>query len=169
MLPNPGGIALDKAGNIYLSHFPTSARNKDTNPDRLTVYAPSGKLLHEWGKTGTGPGEFNYPGGMAIATDGRVYIADQTNHRMQMLDPNGRFLVAWGKYGTKPGEFGGNTNPGHGPEAPISSRSTSRATSTRPKPWTAACRNSLAEGTFLLGFGTLEDRPGSFGREFEPL
>ena len=47
---------------------------------------------------------------MAIAPDGRVYVADQTNHRMQVLDPNGRFLATWGKYGTKPGEFGGNYN-----------------------------------------------------------
>ena len=73
VLPNPGGIALDKAGNIYLSHFPTAVGSKDVNPDRLTVYSPAGTLLHEWGKTGAGPGEFSYPGGMVIAQDGRVY------------------------------------------------------------------------------------------------
>ena len=66
VLPNPGGIALDKVGNVYLSHFPTAVGSKEVNPDRLTVYSHAGKLLHEWGKTGTGPGEFSYPGGMAI-------------------------------------------------------------------------------------------------------
>src|SRR5579863_5456918 len=29
VLPNPGGIALDRAGNIYLSHFPASVLTKD--------------------------------------------------------------------------------------------------------------------------------------------
>ena len=53
VLPNPGGIALDKAGNIYLSHFPTSVLNKDISPDRITVYSATGTLLHEWGKTGS--------------------------------------------------------------------------------------------------------------------
>ena len=52
VLPNPGGIALDKAGNVYLSHFPTAVGSKGVNPDRLTVYSPAGKLLHAWGKSG---------------------------------------------------------------------------------------------------------------------
>ena len=108
--PNPGGIALDKAGNIYLSHFPTAVGTKEVNPDRVSVYSPAGKLLHEWGKSGIGPGEFSYPGGMIVGRDDRLYIADQTNHRIQVLDLQGHFLATWGKHGTKPGEFGGNTN-----------------------------------------------------------
>jgi RND superfamily putative drug exporter len=47
---------------------------------------------------------------MIIAPNDRLYVADQTNHRIQVLDLNGRFLAEWGKHGTKPGEFGGNTN-----------------------------------------------------------
>ena len=169
VLPNPGGIALDKMGNIYLSHFPTAVGSKEVNPDRLTVYSPAGKLLYEWGKTGTGPGEFSYPGGMAIAKDGRVYVADQTNHRMQILDSSGRFLSTWGKYGTKPGEFGGNTNVkscAGGPDFVALDKQgnvyTTEAMDGRVQKFTA-------DGAFLFAFGDLEDRPGSFGREFEPL
>ncbi len=169
VLPNPGGIALDKAGNLYLSHFPASARTKDTNPDRLTVYAPSGKLLHEWGKTGAGPGEFNYPGGLAIAPDGRVYIADQTNHRMQVLDPDGRFLFAWGKHGTKPGEFGGNTNPRSRAGGPDFVALDKRGNVYTTEAMDGRIQKFTSDGTFLLGFGTLEDRPGGFGRDFKPI
>jgi DNA-binding beta-propeller fold protein YncE len=109
VLPNPGGIALDTAGNVYVSHFQASKRSAIT-PHRVSVYSPGGKQLHEWGKTGTGPGEFSYPGGLAVAPDGRVYVADQTNHRVQVLRPDGQFLTTWGKYGTKPGEFAGKTS-----------------------------------------------------------
>ena len=169
VLPNPGGIALDKAGNTYLSHFPRAVGSNDVHPDRLTVYSPAGKLLHEWGKTGTGPGEFNYPGGMIIAPSGRPYVADQTNHRIQVFDLNGRFLAEWGKHGTKPGEFGGNTNVksrAGGPDFVALDKEgnvyTTEAMDGRVQKFTA-------DGAFLSAFGNLEDRPGGFGRDFQPI
>jgi tripartite motif-containing protein 71 len=169
VLPNPGGIALDKAGNTYLSHFPTAVGSKAVNPDRISVYSPAGKLLHEWGKTGTVAGEFSYPGGMVVAHDDRLYVADQTNHRIQVLDLQGRFLATWGKHGTKPGEFGGNTtikSRAGGPDFVALDKQgniyTTEAMDGRVQKFTA-------EGAFLLAFGDLEDRPGSFGREFKPL
>jgi len=92
VLPNPGGIALDKSGNIYLSHFPAAVVTKEVHPDWLTVYSAAGQQLHEWGKSGTGPGEFNYPGGLAIAPTGRLYLADQTDHRIQVFSFAGRCI-----------------------------------------------------------------------------
>jgi DNA-binding beta-propeller fold protein YncE len=166
VLPNPGGIALDKDGNIYLGHFPRSVLNKDVYPDRVTVYSRDGKLLHEWGKTGTGPGEFEYPGGLAIAPDGRVYIADQTNHRMQVLDPDGRFLAAWGKHGTNPGEFAGNSNP-KARAGPNFVALDSQGNVYTTEAMDGRVQKFRADGTFVLAFGDLEDRPGSFGRDFE--
>jgi sugar lactone lactonase YvrE len=166
VLPNPGGIALDKAGNVYLSHFPRAVGSKDVNPDRLTVYSPAGKLLHEWGKTGTGPGEFNYPGGLAIAQDGRVYVTDQTNHRVQVLDPGGRFLFAWGKHGSKAGEFSGKSiaESRAGPNFVTLDKQGNVYTTEGME---GRIQKFKADGSFLLTFGDLEDRPGSFGRDFE--
>src|SRR5262249_40530628 len=107
-LPNPGGIAVDKSGNFLVSHFPASRLSKETTPDRVTVWSPAGKFLREWGKSGSGDGELSWPGGIAVAGDGRVYGADQTNRRVQVFDGAGKFLMKWGSYGTRPGEFGGN-------------------------------------------------------------
>src|SRR5262249_4070241 len=79
--------------------------------DRITVDDRSGKFLKEWGKSGTGNGEFNYPGGLAAGRDGRLYVADQTNRRVQVFDAEGKFVTKWGEYGVKPGQVGGNVIP----------------------------------------------------------
>ena len=167
VLPHPGGIALDAMGNIYLSHFPTSAQKKGVTPDRLTVYDHEGKLLRQWGKTGAAAGEFNYPGGMAIGRDGSVYVADQTNHRIQVFTLSGQFKFLWGKYGAKPGEFGGNggiRSRASGPDFVALDREgniyTTEAMGGRVQKFTR-------DGRFLSTFGSMEDRPGSFGRDFE--
>src|SRR5205085_2939704 len=63
VVEQPGGIAVDHAGNFYLAHL---------MPGKITVYSPKGELLREWGKPGTGDGEFQQPGGIAIARNGNL-------------------------------------------------------------------------------------------------
>lgn len=109
VLPNPGGIAISRSGEIYLSHFAEKKRAERTT-DRISVYDPSGKLLRQWGRTGSGDSEFDCPGGIALGKDGRVYVADQTNRRVQVFDPEGKALCKWGEYGSKPGQFGGKVS-----------------------------------------------------------
>jgi sugar lactone lactonase YvrE len=170
VLPNPGGIALDNSGNIYLSHFPASViKRKEVLPDRITVYSAAGKRLHEWGKTGAGHGEFNYPGGMVIAPNGRLYVADQTNHRIQVLDLNGRFLSAWGKHGTKPGEFGGKTNVKSRAGGPDFVALDKQGNVHTTEAMDGRVQKFTPDGAYLAAFGDLQDRPGSFGREFKPI
>lgn len=54
---------------------------------------------------GSGPGEFNFPFAVAVGPDGRVYVTDQMNFRVQVFDRSGEFLRAIGKAGTGPGNF----------------------------------------------------------------
>ena len=168
VLPSPGGIAVDKSDNIYLSHFPTSVLTKEVLPDRISVYSGAGKKLHEWGKTGTGDGEFNYPGGMAIGPNGRLYVADQTNHRIQVLDLEGRFLTSWGKHGTKPGEFGGNSNVKSRAGGPNFIALDQEGNVYTTEAMDGRVQKFTPDGGFLTAFGDLKDQPGSFGREFKP-
>jgi DNA-binding beta-propeller fold protein YncE len=172
VLPSPGGIAIDEGGNIYLSHFPGSSKVKEKYPDRLSMYSGQGNLLHEWGRSGTGPREFDYIGGLAFAPHGRLYVADQTNHRVQVFDRDGRFLSMWGKYGGKTGEFAGTTNPKSRVGGPNFLAIDSRGNVYTTESMNGRVQKFTANGEFISAFGGLEDKLGSFGgsvKEFAVL
>lgn len=67
--------------------------------------AQSGKLLFDIGKRGSGPGEFNLPRDVAIGKDGKLYVVDGGNFRIQVFDAEGRFLNNFGKIGINIGNF----------------------------------------------------------------
>ncbi|UCF62419.1 MAG: TIGR03663 family protein [Anaerolineaceae bacterium] len=50
------------------------------------------------GQEGSLPGQFNKPRGIAIASDGTIYVADTYNHRIQHLHPDGEVISVWGEY-----------------------------------------------------------------------
>ena len=49
----------------------------------------------EWGKEGTGPGEFNEPHCLAFDSRGRLFVGDRVNQRIQLFDQDGRYLDEW--------------------------------------------------------------------------
>jgi uncharacterized protein (TIGR03663 family) len=50
------------------------------------------------GQTGTEPGQFSHPRGLAIAPDGSLYVADTGNHRIQHLTSSGEVISVWGSF-----------------------------------------------------------------------
>lgn len=62
---------------------------------RIIRYTADGKYVREWGKLGTGPGEFDLLHGTAVDRNGRVYQGDRTNGRIEIFDENGRFIEEW--------------------------------------------------------------------------
>ena len=58
-----------------------------------------------WGSAGTGDGQFDGPGGVAVDSQGYVYVADRGNDRIQKFDSEGTFITAWGSSGTGDGQF----------------------------------------------------------------
>jgi streptogramin lyase len=86
----------------------------DTKPEVTVIDPDDGKIVRTWGRQGAGPGEFDVSrvddnagnGDIAVASDGRVYVADGSNHRVQVFSPQGKFLSQFGSFGTEPGQFG---------------------------------------------------------------
>lgn len=67
--------------------------------------ARSGAHLFDFGKRGSGPGEFNLPRDLAIGKDGRLYVVDGGNFRVSVFSPDGKHLKNWGSVGKQYGQF----------------------------------------------------------------
>lgn len=62
---------------------------------RVVKFSPAGKYQFEWGRRGTGPGEFDLPHAIDTDARGHVYVADRSNMRVQVFDSAGKFLTEW--------------------------------------------------------------------------
>ncbi len=62
-------------------------------------------ILNEAGLAGTAEGELALPRNMAVGADGRIYVLDSGNHRLQVFEPDGSFVTGWGTFGTEAGQF----------------------------------------------------------------
>lgn len=59
---------------------------------RVHRFNSNGDLVHSWGEVGSGPGQFMLPHSISLAPDGRVYVADRENDRIQIFSPDGEYL-----------------------------------------------------------------------------
>lgn len=92
------GIALDeKKGLLYIS---------DAKKHSVSVYSLNGyRKIRTMGKRGVESGEFNYPTNMDVDPDGRLYVVDTGNFRVQIFDNEGNFIKSLGEVGDTPGSF----------------------------------------------------------------
>ena len=95
-LNGAGGVAVDSAGNVYVT---------DLGNHRVEKFTSAGSFISSWGSSGTGNGQFSGPQGIAIDATDNVYIADTGNHRVQKFNTTGTFVTKWGSNGTGDGQF----------------------------------------------------------------
>jgi sugar lactone lactonase YvrE len=113
----PSGLALDGAGNLYVSELGNY---------RVSIFNPqSGQFVRAFGKnvggpgvnvctvsclpgeSGSNPGALSSPYGLAIGPDGNVYIAENGNSRISVFSSSGQFLRSFGSPGNGAGNLSG--------------------------------------------------------------
>jgi Bacterial Ig-like domain/NHL repeat len=108
----PYSVATDAVANVYVA---------DSGNNRIQKFNSAGTWQRAWGKnlngggafgvctvassclagtTGELGGEMNSPKGIATDANANVYIADESNHRIQKFDSFGSWNRAWGRDGT---------------------------------------------------------------------
>jgi DNA-binding beta-propeller fold protein YncE len=69
-------VAFDSEGNIWVV---------DAAFNNLQIFDPKGTVLMFVGSYGKAPGAFNLPLGISIDRQGRVYVGDALNARVQVF------------------------------------------------------------------------------------
>jgi len=88
-LLNPKDIEFGADGFLYVL---------DECNYQVQVFATNGTPIRRWGSYGSGAGEFggdsmNGPWGLAVSPDGKVYVADTHNSRLQVFSSNGTYIT----------------------------------------------------------------------------
>jgi uncharacterized protein (TIGR03437 family) len=116
MLNFPTGVAVDSSGDIYIADQDNHVIRKVTAAGIISTIAGNG-MEGYGGDTGQATAaKLNYPAGVALDTNGNLYIADADNDRIRKVTPggiittvagNGSFAVNSGG----PATGGGLANP----------------------------------------------------------
>lgn len=61
---------------------------------RVLKFSHDGRFQFQWGTKGSAPGEFDLPHDVFV-DDGRVYVADRSNERVQVFDTHGTYIEQW--------------------------------------------------------------------------
>ena len=100
------GTVTDSAGIQVVVNSVTPLWGTDgawTLEDVMTIGEAAGDPDYQFGNIP--------PGGIAVASDGRIYVVDQQAQHIKVFSPDGTFEHTIGQPGSGPGEFG----PGVGP------------------------------------------------------
>jgi DNA-binding beta-propeller fold protein YncE len=83
----PTDMALLPSGDVFIS---------DGYGNRRVVhFDKQGRFVKTWGEEGTEPGQFALPHAIAADSQGRIYVADRNNARIQVFDTDGQLLAVW--------------------------------------------------------------------------
>jgi len=83
----PTDVAVASNGDVYVSD--------GYGNSRVARFDANGAFLQEWGEKGREPGQFDIPHGLAFDAEGRLYVADRKNARIQLFDAEGALLDVW--------------------------------------------------------------------------
>jgi sugar lactone lactonase YvrE len=101
---DPYGVAVNSAGTVYVSDLANNTIRRITPAGVVTTLA--GKAGVSGSANGSGSGaSFGYPAGLAVDTNGNVYVADYAYHTIRKITPGGSVTTLAGKPGV-----GGSTN-----------------------------------------------------------
>jgi sugar lactone lactonase YvrE len=123
LFAHPHGFTVDKDGNIWTTDtndaetilgMPAKNVQGVTMGQAVLKISPAGKVLMTIGTQGAGgnaPYLFDRPTGVAIASNGDIFVSDghsrnkSNSARIVKYSADGKFIKMWGRMGSEPGNF----------------------------------------------------------------
>jgi streptogramin lyase len=105
-------LTSDAAGRLTAANFTgwmgrcTSGANCDVTHQKSREFSCTAATCSA-PAPGSGPGQFQNPFGLALDGQGRLFVADFDNNRIQRFVLSGGFPTSWGTPGTGPDQFRG--------------------------------------------------------------
>ena len=103
----PSDVLTAPNGDIFVADG-HSGQNPNTPAGyvtRIVKFSKDGTFIKEWGKLGTGPGEFRNAHALGMDSRGRLFVCDRGNARVQIFDREGKFLAEWKQFGRPSGLY----------------------------------------------------------------
>jgi len=162
----PSAVTTAPNGDVFVA----DGHGGDTNA-RIMKFSKDGKLIKIWGKKGSGPGELDIPHAIAMDSQGRVFVGDRNNNRIQIFDQDGAFIAEWKQFSRPSGVFIDkndviyvadsesesvrNSNPGWKRGIRVGSAKTGTVTALIPDPVEKITGTSAAEGVAADAAGNI--------------
>ena len=100
-------ITWGPTGDIFVSdgHSGQSPNPPEGRTGRILKYDRDGNFIKQWGEIGFRPGQFRTPHAMEFDSQGRLFVADRGNHRIQVFDQEGELLDIYQQFSRISGLF----------------------------------------------------------------
>ena len=96
----PSDVLIAPNGDIFVA----DGHGGNTNA-RIVKFARDGTFIKTWGKKGTGPGDLDIPHTIAMDSQGRLFVGDRQNNRIQIFDQDGKFIDMWRQFSRPSGVY----------------------------------------------------------------
>jgi len=89
MIKNPGGVAVDSTGNIYIADFNNSRIRKVNTSGIITTVAGTGTAGYSGDGGAATAAMLNRPVSVTVDSSGNMYIGDRYNNRIRRVNTSG--------------------------------------------------------------------------------
>ena len=84
---HPADVCVAPSGELYVADgYGNSSIHR---------FSATGDHISSFGSPGSSPGQFRVPHSISVSQDGRIYVADRENNRVQVFTAEGEFLAQW--------------------------------------------------------------------------
>ena len=95
----PNDVLVGPSGDIFVSEGHGGANS------RILKFTKEGKFITSFGSKGAGPGQLDQPHALAMDSQGRLFVGDRGNNRVQIYDQSGKLLDSWPQFSRPSGLY----------------------------------------------------------------